>query len=180
MMKSKLTENNFNAMVIDLYDYFDAKTKPKNSRLRLLYQKTHYLDSDYVKKAFKIIKDEYDGIPKNIPKAIKKTISEIQAQNSSFREDSKFGQHKRGDCLDCNGYGIFKIRHYINNIRYELIKYCGACENWRQWVNDPDEKMTAAQLKSRDVEFVPYNKHFPLESYKGFSENNTGNVSIKL
>ena len=173
----KITENNFYRMLCNFYSYFGRDKFPKRERASLLHQKLDHLKDRDVQEAFKRMEDDYERMPQNIPKAIKQTVLDLKTTSPDYQGTKDFTPYKYGKCNDCNGYGIFKIRHFKNNIRYDLIKYCGSCRNWQHWCNDPGETVTAKQLEIRDIEFVPYNKGFDPMSYKGYAESLGKNIS---
>lgn len=157
----KLLSREFGNFIGELYEYFDKDGRPKNKRLELWYQKLKDRKSHEVKQAIEHIKDNSDRLPVNMPKAIKAAITATQGEKTVKHVDY-------GPCDGCNGTGIFKLRICTpDGYWHEPIAFCGDCENWRNWTNEPGQRVTNAELEWKNIKHKPYNKCLSYTDYRG-------------
>lgn len=151
----KLTYLTLANLIRDFFDYMGRKETPSKDRIGKWFQKTNTLKETDVIEAFDWMKDNLDSIPHNIPKAIKAAVFEIQKAKPQPKPEIR----SYGDCGDCGGTGIFKLRICTPEGQWhEPIRFCSQCENWRNWVNDPGIRVSAAELRAQGILFKPYNK----------------------
>lgn len=151
-----LTLVSFANMINGFFEYMGRDKKPPNGRVAAWYEKLKSQHEGDVIKAFDFMKDNLDSLPHNIPKAVKNAVFIINREKP-VDQGIKFFAY--GSCRDCNGTGAFKLRICApEGYWHEPIKYCGSCENYRIWTNNPGERITAADLTSLGIMFKPYNK----------------------
>jgi hypothetical protein len=156
-MMIRISPEQFQNLILDLYDYMGREKRPPQARINLWYNKVSKISSEYIKKSFDHMKDNLDSIPHNLPKAIKKAVFEINRSKSA--ENFKFINY--GNCDDCGGIGMYKTRICTPGGQWiEPIYFCSQCENWRNWANDPEPSISKSELKAMNILFKPYNKVF--------------------
>jgi len=145
----------FGNLVFDFYDFFQRDKKPTSDIIKKWLHQISGLSDYEIKSSFVYMENTYDNIPRNLPKAIKASAFAINQEKGN--NDVQFKSY--GDCEDCGGSGIFKLR-ISDKMGYwlEPIVYCGACDNYLNYCNDPGDRMKAAELEASGVMFKPYNK----------------------
>lgn len=154
----------FGNLVIEFFEYMGQEKKPSKSRLELWFREIRKIKSTEVSEAFDYLKKNLDGLPRNIPKQIKLAIFEINRSKPQPKPEIK----SYGECDDCNGTGIFKARICSpQGIWTEPIYFCSQCENYRNWTNEPGDRMSKAELEAMGIKYKPYNKVLKYSNLSG-------------
>lgn len=151
-----LSIHTLSTLVDEFYDYMGRDKKPSKDRIKLWYKKLDMVSETDLYEAFDYMKDTLDSLPFNLPKAIKSAIFEV-GRSKPQPESQSPGAY--GKCDDCNSTGIFKLRLYNRDGSWhEPITFCGKCDNYKIWVNDPGIRRSAAELSALGILFKPYNR----------------------
>jgi len=174
---------NFKDEITDFYNYLQTRS-PGNLVLTEWFESLKYLGIHNIRKCIDHMKSNYSGIPKNLPKEIKS----IHYANNV--KDNTKGDVIKEPCPDCNGTGIFKLAMYDKSgVYFEPIKFCSNCNNYKNIVNDPGQRISKKSLEALGIRFKPFNKvlSYPhltdsngsIHKYKKIARNFAKNHSIE-
>jgi hypothetical protein len=129
--------------------------KPKPDTMELWFKKVQGYQETEIIEAFEDMKDTLDSVPFNIPKAIKRAVVAVNMSKCS----NKVAWQNYGPCEGCKGSGAFTVldQDKFGN-RYTFMQFCSQCDNWRNYVNDPRERISANELTGAGYIFKPFNK----------------------
>ena len=151
----KVYFNVFSDLINSFYRYMGRDKKPKPETKELWFNKIAGYQEHEIHEAFEKMKDNLDSVPFNIPKAIKQAIFEV---NRSKAAQSNIWQDY-GTCDGCNGSGGFRLLVYTQRgTPHTPIQYCSDCDNWRNYCNDPGDRISANELKGVGYQFRPLNR----------------------
>lgn len=155
MNNQLISEHMLYNQICNLYDFMGRDKKPSKERVKLIFEKLYKVRAKDLIEAISYMKDNLDNLPYNMSKAIKAAIFSMKKAEPQ-PEQPEFGAF--GPCSDCNGSGAFNVRVFEGGAWCDCIKFCSQCENWRVWVNDPRDRVSAAELSATGTIFKPYNR----------------------
>lgn len=145
----------FGDQINNFYRYMGRDKKPNPETKDLWFKKIKGYQETEIIDAFDMMKDSLDSIPFNIPKAVKKAVVSVNMSKCTLNLEWK----NYGPCDGCCGSGGFRIEFFDKfGNRSTPIQYCSQCDNWRNYCNDPGNRISENELVGAGYKFKPLNK----------------------
>jgi hypothetical protein len=160
-----MTESDLKGLLRSLSEYFGLDKIFSPGRQRQWISKVEDIPAESIPYIQKCIEDNFDTLPRNIPRHIRTYFYAWKSLNSS-----KFIDQPTTQCPECGGTGFIHCSRPAmimgeqltatggRKLMEQTTYRCPKCDNWRKWVHHSAmEAVTRIELESRGYEVLDFN-----------------------